>query len=447
MAGPAPWKVPKGKIGTTTRRTPASGLLRREQVWPASTATYDTAVAGRAIFFLVLCLFPTWAAAQELRAFVVTIGPGDLPYERFGHNALLFVDPVTGEAVAYDWGRFDFEQPNFIGRFVRGDMLYSSGKSDGNQLLTDYANRLGRRVVLQELHLTPEQTVKLLASCERGYLPENRDYHYDYFLANCSTKLRDVLDDVLDGQLRAQLAGVPAETTFRREAECHIAPDWLLWLGFHAGLGRPADRPIDAWEQTFLPAELRDWLETVEVTDDEGRSQPLVAQETVLSEGVFAPPAVEPPSRWWQTGLIGLVLGGGMVLLSRLSRPLPAKLAAAGWFLVAGLGGAFLLFVWAFTGHHGGYENQTTLLLSPLGLPLAVLTVTRRGRPVTLRLAAAHLGLCTVGFLLHFIPQLGQENAAVVALALPATLGAVWVAAQSPPQHTSHIAEPAATAN
>lgn len=394
------------------------------------------AVAGRIIFFLVLFLYPGWAVAQDLRSFVVTIGPGDLPYERFGHNALLFIDSATGEAVAYDWGRFDFDQPNFIGRFVRGDMLYSSGAEEGNRLLSYYVDTLERDVILQELNLTPEQTAQLLNGCERGYLPENRDYRYDYFLANCSTKLRDAIDEVLDGQLKEQLAGVPADTTFRREAERHIAPDWLLWLGFQAGLGRPADRPIDAWEQAFLPAELRDWLRTVEVTDAEGNTRPLVAQEVVLSEGRFLPTAVDAPNRWWQTGLIGLGLGGGMVVLGRLRRPLAARLAAGTWFLLAGLGGTFLLYIWAFSGHHAGYANQTALLLSPVGLPLAIMTLARPGRPATRWLVALHLGLSALALLLYSLPGAGQGNAAVIALVVPVNLGAAWVAMSRPCPHT-----------
>lgn len=389
-------------------------------------------MAVRVVFFLLLCLFPAGAWAQDLRVYVVTIGPGELPHERFGHNALLFADPATGQSVAYDWGRFDFAQPGFIRRFVRGDMLYSSGVADGEELLAFYADTLDRRVVLQELNLTASQTSELLSACRVGHLPENRDYRYDYFIANCSTKLRDALDEALDGQLKAQLARVAAGTTFRREAERHMAPDWLLWLGFHAGFGRPADRAIDAWEQCFLPAKLQEWLGTVEVTNAQGQRLPLVARKVMLSEGTFAAPPDKPPSRWRQTGLIGLAVGGALILLSRLRRPAPARMAAATWFLFAGAAGAFLLFLWAFTGHYSGYANQTILLLSPLGLPLAIMTPVRRWQAATAWVAAVHLALCIAGCVLHFVPGLGQENAAVVALALPANLGAAWVAGVRP---------------
>src|SRR5688500_2185767 len=255
------------------------------------------------------------SAAQDLRVFLVTVGPGELAWERFGHNALLFIDESTGRSVAYDWGRFDFDQPNFFGRFIRGDMLYSSGAGDGDETLAFY-ERLGRRIDLQELNLTPEQAAALLRACEKGYLPENREYRYDYFLANCSTKLRDVLDEALGGAVRAQLEGIATGVTWRGEAERHVAEDWPLWAGFHVGFGRPADREIDAWEQGFLPAELRDWLRTVQITGSDGQPAALVAREIVLTEGRLPLAPSQPPSRWWLAGLLGLMLASAMLLLS-----------------------------------------------------------------------------------------------------------------------------------
>ncbi len=397
---------------------------------PTAGLTYHPPVLFRvAGLFLVVLLLPACtAAAQELRVYLVTVGPGEKPWERYGHNALLFEDPQTGESLSYDWGRFDFDQPNFIARFVRGDMLYSSGVSDGNRVLGFYADQLDRRVELQELALSPEQTRRLLRLCEIANLPANSQYRYDYFIANCSTKLRDVLDEALGGQIAEQLQGVPAGTTFRDEAERHIAYHWPMWLGFNAGLGRPADRPIDAWEYTFLPAELRDWLRDVEIAADDGAPRPLVRTELLLNEGDAPVTPVDPPSRWWQTGILGLALAAGMLLLTRLRRP-GWSLAAAGlWFLLAGLGGTLLLLLWAFTDHWAAYWNQSLLLLSPLGLPLAFETMTQRHPRAIRLLAGIHLGLCVLGALLHLVPGVGQENLPIIALALPANAAAAWVA-------------------
>ncbi len=380
-------------------------------------------------FLIALCLLPAWVAAREMTVFLVTIGPGEIVYERFGHNALLFLDAETGQSAAYDWGRFDFDQPGFIARFIRGEMLYSSGEADGETVLAFYKS-IGRGVALQKLNLSPEQTQTLLQICQTGSLPENRDYRYDYFTANCSTQLRDALDESLDGIIEKQLTGVATGTTYRRETERHMAPDALMWFSMHAGFGASADEPIDAWEQCFLPGELSRWLGEVELTRDDGERVPVgvpVEEMVVLSQGTLPPIAAERPSRWGWTGLIGLAVGGAMVLLTLLPRLIFARLAASAWYLMAGLAGTLGMFLWLLTGHEAGYANQSILLSTPLGLPLALMVLVPKWRRWTQRLTVAHLALCVVGAVMHLIPGIGQENAAAVALALPINVAAAWV--------------------
>jgi hypothetical protein len=382
-------------------------------------------VRGASIFLLLL-LFPGAAWAQELRVYVMTVGPGELSYERFGHNAILFENPQTGVSVAYDWGRFDFDQANFIGRFIKGEMLYSTGAGMGDETLTFYVETQGRRVVLQELNLTQAQAAQLLRGCEEGILPENRDYTYDYFIANCSTELRDAIDKVLGGQIQSQLSGRATGTTYRREAERHLAPHWFIWFGVHAGLARPTDRPIDAWELTFLPEELRRWLAEVKITNEHGEQVPLVVREILLSPGRRAPPPAAPPARWWQTGLIGLLIAVITVGLARLRSGAPARIAATAWFLFAGFAGSFLLWIWLFSDHWAAYRNQTILLLSPLGLLLAFIVPAARLARLAGWLALVHLALCLIGSVLHFLP-IGQGNLGIITFALPANVAAAWV--------------------
>ncbi len=54
---------------------------------------------------------------------VLTFSPGEIYWQRFGHNALLVREP-GGEARVYNYGIFDFQQKNFFLNFARGAMLY-----------------------------------------------------------------------------------------------------------------------------------------------------------------------------------------------------------------------------------------------------------------------------------------------------------------------------------
>ena len=369
---------------------------------------------------LVLCLAAPCAAG--LRAQVVTIGPGTLPWERFGHNAVIFRGD-DGRGVAFDWGRFDFEQPGFLTRFARGEMLYSTGAADADALLAAYV-RLGRGVTVQDLDLTPAQAAAALAYCERAYLPDRREYVYDYYTANCSTKLRDALDAAVGGALRGQWQGEAAGTTYRRETERHLAPDPPMWFAVHAAAGPSTEVPIDLWRASFVPDTLR---RTLNATRIDGR--PLVSREVVLQADSIGVPA-SPPTRWPVTGAIGLGVALVTLLPLAFGRPWPARLAAAGWSLFAGLLGLIGVGLWAATDHDAGYANQSVLLLSPIGLAVALLVLIPRLRRAAAWAAGAQMVLCGLGALL-FLTPVGQHNAAVVALALPATVAAWWVAARA----------------
>jgi hypothetical protein len=146
--------------------------------------------------------------------YLVTFGPGEAVWERFGHNALWIHDPDRGTDVAYHYGVFDFREADFIPRLLRGRMRYAMGRTDAVRLLDGYA-AAGRSIWIQELDLTPAQVSELRGFLEWNARPENRHYRYDYFRDNCSTRIRDALDRVLGGEIHRQLAGVETGTTYR----------------------------------------------------------------------------------------------------------------------------------------------------------------------------------------------------------------------------------------
>lgn len=53
---------------------------------------------------------------------LLTFQPGEVYWQRYGHNALRVVE-ARGEAV-YNYGIFDFGQKNFALNFARGRMQY-----------------------------------------------------------------------------------------------------------------------------------------------------------------------------------------------------------------------------------------------------------------------------------------------------------------------------------
>ncbi|MCH8813263.1 MAG: DUF4105 domain-containing protein, partial [Gemmatimonadetes bacterium] len=136
----------------------------------------------------------------------MTIGPGDLVWERFSHNALVIRDNRAGTEVAYNWGIFDDHDEDFMLRLARGQMLYYMQGYPASLWLDEY-RRTNRDVWLQTVNLTPGQRLELQMLLTEMDKDANRYYRYDYFRDNCSTRLRDALDRVLGGPIRAATEG------------------------------------------------------------------------------------------------------------------------------------------------------------------------------------------------------------------------------------------------
>ncbi|MGC4033719.1 MAG: DUF4105 domain-containing protein [Tepidisphaeraceae bacterium] len=111
---------------------------------------------SRTLLCLLLILLASRRASAEPVATLVTVGPGDAVWEKFGHNMIRIQDDERGLDICFNWGLFNFDQPNFIGNFVQGRMLYTMAPLDSLPLLDDYKQQ-DRRVTFQRLRLSPEQ--------------------------------------------------------------------------------------------------------------------------------------------------------------------------------------------------------------------------------------------------------------------------------------------------
>ena len=374
--------------------------------------------AARALvlcLLLLAALLPALAAAAP-RIGVMTMQPGEVFFERFGHDALLVVDPATGVATSYNFGYFDPTEPDFVGRFVRGEMMYWLVALPADEDLAQYRDA-GRGVSVQWLDLEPARAQALADALARRARPENARYRYDYFTANCATQVRDALDEAMGGALKAQLAGRSRGNSYRSEAVRLARPAPWMWLGFDLGLGPYADRPLSRWDEAFVPMRLADSLR--EVRNDAGR--PLVQAEQQLLPHRIAPEPAERPRRAWPWAVAGLALAAGILALRRRARLLGAF--AAPFWLACGLAGALMLYLWGFTAHQAGWANRNLWLLDPLCLLLlpGAIALMRGRMPgrvfrIVLWTVAA---LAALGWVLQWLSLAPQYNLPWIALLLP----------------------------
>ena len=104
---------------------------------------------------------------------LITIGQGDEVFEKFGHNSIAVWDDAAGQPLVYNWGMFDFQQPNFLGRFLTGDTKYWMEPFTMAQTL-DLYQRLNRTVTAEEIQLTPPQKARLVAMLAVNAREENK---------------------------------------------------------------------------------------------------------------------------------------------------------------------------------------------------------------------------------------------------------------------------------
>ena len=368
--------------------------------------------------FLFAALLPAVAfAAPALRVGLLTMEPGEEFWERFGHDAILIQDTTTGAAMSYNYGYFDMDEPGFVGHFVRGRMNYQLVALPTNEDLASYREE-GRGVTVQWLALDPQQAQTLAAALIDNARPEHARYRYEYYTANCATKVRDRLDEALGGLLLAQLSGRSQGNTYRSESVRLAWPAKWMAFGFDLGIAGAGDRPLTRWEEGFIPMRLRDSLREVKLAN----GQPLVSAEQIVLPHRLPQPPEETP-HWRVPALfIGFALAVGALVLGRRRPRLLAALALPFW-LIAGLLGCVMLFLWFGSEHTFAHRNENLLLLSPLCLLLLPGGWQRaRGKvaaPSFRFWLWAVAGSAAVAGFLKFLPFLAQENLEWVLLLLP----------------------------
>jgi Domain of unknown function (DUF4105) len=374
---------------------------------------------------------PAAAPGEAPTIYLMTMGVGAEVWERFGHNAIIVEDRNRGTAIAYNYGMFSFRQENFILRFVQGRMDYWMAGYPAEDELPRY--RAARRTVWrQELNLTPEERIQLRDFLAWNASDDNKFYRYEYYRDNCSTRVRDALDRVLGGAIRAQ-SGEPASGDYRFHTLRLVAANPLLYLGLALVEGQPVDTPITRWDEMFLPVKLHDYLRDISVSDSTGARVPLVRNDEVLYQSNAFPVPDAPPSWILPLLLIGALIGGVFWwggVNGRHSASARYSLLIGGSFyaLLAGIAGLIMLGLWVFTDHAVAARNENILQCSDLALLLALTLPFAMGdRSWALKtarvLALLVGGLSVLGLLLKVLPGFDQQNWQVLALFLPANLG------------------------
>jgi hypothetical protein len=371
---------------------------------------------------------------------VLTFGPGDQAFSKFGHDAVWVHDPKEPphrRDLVFNYGTFTFDSPWLVLDFLEGKLIYWLSVSTLQSTLRAY-QKDNRSVSAQELNLDRFAAEQIAQFLHQNAKPENRYYLYDYYRDNCATRIRDLLDRQLEGRLAAA-SRRPATLTYRQHTRRLTADSPLLFFALDLAMGPLIDEQISEWDEMFLPSRLAAKLTQVSDTFD----PPLVREQALLVAADRSPERSAPPAFWgWL--IAGLGAGALMVCLGRLRARRWARMAFAllwsGLGLLWGFLGAGLLILWAFTDHEVAYWNQNVLLCPVWLLAYPVLgRDLARALPQRLKLARRLALLTAASSVLALVlyALLPQSNGPALCLLLPLWLGmslALWERSGGPPQ-------------
>ena len=325
------------------------------------------------LLFLISLISYTTAWTQmklspEAEIHVLTCGPYQPElYSAFGHSAVRVKDPVNNIDLLYNYGVFDFDQPNFYLNFARGFLNYKLALMDYRRF-RDFYMYQNRFIHEQVLNLTAEQKQRYFDFLQWNNLPENQYYYYDYFYDNCATRIRDGLETVFGDSLIFDGSYIDTNYTIRDLTDLYLKEQPWGDLGIDLCLGLPMDTLATPYMYMFLPDYIEQGFDHATLQTN-GIRVPLV-KETILTYESRP----EPDSSAFITPLMvfgTLFLLGILLTIYEFRQQRHFRWFDVIIFTIVGLVGWLLFLLWVATDHQAAARNLNLLWALPVFLPVA----------------------------------------------------------------------------
>ncbi|HLP20353.1 MAG TPA: DUF4105 domain-containing protein [Chitinophagales bacterium] len=335
------------------------------------------------VLALALFLFPLFSLANGIvlsdsaRVSLLTVAPGSELYSAFGHTGIRVTDYKNKFDVVFNYGTFDFAQPGFYTNFVKGKMRYMIAYERFDDFLNSYYYEK-RSVTEQQLRLSAAEMQSVFAFLYNNAKPENREYYYDFFWDNCSTRPRDVFEKTLGNRLKyhTDSGGFEVNKTMHDMLRVYVHDRPWVDFGFDLILGLPCEVIATPRHQTFLPEYLLKYADCATVD-----GQPFVTKKEVLVQFPRATgdAGFTPMQLCQLLALIGLMLAFAERLKHTHYYGYDFSV-----FFIAGLLGTIFLLLGIFTSHYSLPKNMNMLWLIPTHLVVSFVLL-KKQKPVWLK--------------------------------------------------------------
>jgi hypothetical protein len=341
----------------------------------------NTSLLKKITLFLLLVTTVSTAFAQtpilseNARVSVLTCGTGNESYSLFGHTAIRISDPNQFIDLVYNYGAFDFNTPNFVAKFTKGDLQYFAVAHPYTDFINDYTYEK-RAVYEQELNIPANLKQKLFDNLNTSLTSGESHYTYKFIDKNCTSMVVDIINKTLD--TTAIVKNSDTDITYRTILYPYFDGHFYEKLGTSIIFGKKVDQ---LGTQIFLPFELQKSLKTVLF-----KNQLLAKENKTLLDLNEA-----SPSSWWNNCYTYLLLLGLILFMNR-------KIINQLYLLLMGLLGVFFLFIGFYSSHHELAYNYNILLFNPILLVLLYFYY-KDNKKWIYKLSLLNL-LCLVGYLL-----------------------------------------------
>ncbi len=328
-------------------------------------------------FALLFSFYGKVFAQQDscnLQVSLLTVTPGEELYSTFGHSAIRIHDTVTNQDIVYNYGTFNFEDPDFYTKFVRGKLLYYLSTDEYDSFVAE-TRQEKRGITEQFLNLTCGQKRNIIMLLEANMMAHNRFYKYDFLFDNCTTRLRDLVEKASDSTVRFGKV-LQTKTTFRNLIHEYLNNGDKQWskLGIDILLGSKTDAVATPYQVMFLPDYLMKTFDSSTIN-----SKPLVSEKHSFLKPAYG---VISKNNLTHPFFLFICLFVIIAFLSFSKNKSVQKILSSfdGFlFFITGLLGILVLFMWFGTDHIMCRDNYNILWAWPTNVIAAFYIHSKKG--------------------------------------------------------------------
>ncbi|MFA9188021.1 DUF4105 domain-containing protein [Flavobacterium sp. FBOR7N2.3] len=295
-------------------------------------------------FFSVFSTF--WAQniqlSKDATVSVITCGVGNESYSLFGHTAIRIKDSVNFVDAVYNYGAFDFNTPNFVPKFAKGDLEYFAVVHPYTDFINQYAYE-NRSVDEQELNIPIELKQQLFENLNTSLASGDSHYTYKFIDKNCTSMVVDIINKTLGTEVITKKTDTGL--TYRSILFPYFDNHFYEKLGTSIIFGTKVDTK---GTKLFLPVELQKSL-----TVTQYKNQALAPENVNL---LHYKPSYS--SSWWNNIYSYLIF---LALLAIWNK----KEIHYFYFSLMGILGIFFLFMGFYSNHLELTNNYNVLLFNP----------------------------------------------------------------------------------